>query len=68
MAGSRRRPELLVYLKATDRSNLTELRIFDRSGKTAGSVGEPAEYTQPRLSPDGARLAVSRHEPGIPAP
>lgn len=57
-------PTLLVYLKTSDRPNLSELRIFDRSGKTAGTVGEPAAYTQPGLSPDGTRLAVASSEPG----
>jgi Tol biopolymer transport system component/DNA-binding winged helix-turn-helix (wHTH) protein len=60
-------PAMLVYLKATERSNLTELRIFDRSGKMGGTVGEPAGYVGPSLSPDGTRLAVGRHELGVPA-
>jgi eukaryotic-like serine/threonine-protein kinase len=60
-------PALLVYLKATDWSDLTELRILDRSGKTVGTVGEPAGYVSPSLSPDGTRLAVGRHEPAVPA-
>src|SRR4029453_8736959 len=60
-------PAMLVYLKATDLSNLTELRIFDRSGKTTGTVGEPGGYVGPSLSPDGTRLAVGRHELNVPA-
>ncbi len=30
-------------------------------------MGEPAGYTTPSLSPDGTRLAVSRHDPPVPA-
>jgi Tol biopolymer transport system component len=31
---------------------------LDRTGKSAGTVGSPAMYENPRLSPDGKRLAV----------
>src|SRR5262245_5300771 len=31
---------------------------FDRGGKSLASIGEPAIYIFPRLSPDGKRLAV----------
>ena len=55
-------PAMLVYLKANERSDRSELRIFDRTGKTVGSVDEPAAYTTPSLSPDGTRLAVARRE------
>jgi Tol biopolymer transport system component/DNA-binding winged helix-turn-helix (wHTH) protein len=60
-------PAMLVYLKAQELPALSELRIFDRTGKTIGTVGEPAGYTSPSLSPDGTRLAVSRHESTAPA-
>jgi serine/threonine protein kinase/Tol biopolymer transport system component len=36
-----------------------QLVWFDRSGKKLGTVGEPAYYSNPSLSPDGKRLAVS---------
>jgi eukaryotic-like serine/threonine-protein kinase len=55
-------PTLLVYIKADELPALSELTIFDRTGKTVGSVGEPAGYTGPTLSPDGTRLAVARRE------
>jgi eukaryotic-like serine/threonine-protein kinase len=35
-----------------------QLGWFDRSGKPEGSVGEPALYAQPRLSPDEHRVAM----------
>src|SRR4029077_8758586 len=34
------------------------LRWFDRTGKPLGSIGEPAAYLFPRLSPDGKRLVA----------
>ena len=58
---------MLVYMKAEDPFALSELRIFDRTGKTVGTVGEPAGYTGPSLSPDGTRLAVGRRESTGPA-
>ena len=60
-------PAMLVYLKAEELPALSELRIFDRSGKPVGTVGEPAGYTGPTFSPDGTRLAVARRESTVPA-
>jgi Tol biopolymer transport system component/DNA-binding winged helix-turn-helix (wHTH) protein len=60
-------PAMLVYMKAEEPPALSELRIFDRTGKTVGTVGEPAGYTGPSLSPDGTRLAVGRRESTVPA-
>jgi Tol biopolymer transport system component len=37
---------------------------IDRSGKVEGSIGTPARYENPRLSPDGKRLAVFKPEGG----
>jgi eukaryotic-like serine/threonine-protein kinase len=53
-------------MKAEELPTLSELRIFDRTGKTVGTVGEPAGYTGPSLSPDGTRLAVARRELTVP--
>ncbi|HEY3202155.1 MAG TPA: hypothetical protein VGL03_00715, partial [Thermoanaerobaculia bacterium] len=37
---------------------------FDRSGRQLGTLGEPGEYRQdPRISPDGRRVAVLRVDP-----
>jgi Tol biopolymer transport system component len=41
---------------------LNDLTWYDRQGKRLGTVGEPAPYTNPALSPDGKRLAVSRYD------
>jgi Tol biopolymer transport system component len=37
-----------------------QLSWFDRTGRTVGTVGDPASYSNPALSPDGRMLAVSR--------
>jgi hypothetical protein len=36
---------------------------MDRAGKQIGTVGDPATYSAPRLSPDGKRLAVAVGDP-----
>jgi Tol biopolymer transport system component len=40
----------------------TSLTWIDRSGKILGTVGTSANYENPRLSPDGKRLAVFKRE------
>jgi Tol biopolymer transport system component len=47
---------VLAFRSATD--GLPQLVWHDRSGKQLGTLGEPADYTNPSLSPDGKRLAV----------
>jgi len=39
-----------------------ELVWFDRSGRRLGNVGEPSDYSTPRLSPDEKRIAVALRE------
>jgi len=41
----------------------TRLTWFDRSGSPLGEVAEPADYSNPALSPDGTRLAVGIRNP-----
>jgi len=43
---------------------LSQLAWLDREGKDAGRVGEPADYADLALSPDGARAAVSVMDTG----
>ena len=43
----------------------TELVWFDRQGRRLGTVGEPANYSVPALSPDEKTLAVTRIDPEI---
>ncbi len=39
------------------RATLNRIEWFDRAGRSSGLVGSPGEYVEPRLSPDGKRLA-----------
>jgi eukaryotic-like serine/threonine-protein kinase len=48
----------ILASKAGGASEQTELQWFDRSGKNLGTLGQPAEYSSPALSPDGTRAAV----------
>jgi hypothetical protein len=40
----------------------TQLTWFDRAGKILGTVGEPGQYNNVALSPDGTRAAVTRND------
>src|SRR5262245_4814923 len=42
-----------------------QITVFDRGGKMLSRVGEPGLFGQPALSPDGARLVVTKNEPNI---
>jgi serine/threonine protein kinase/Tol biopolymer transport system component len=52
---------VLVY--QTGSGNATQLVWLDRSGRELGTLGPPADYYAPRLSPDGTRLAEGRSDP-----
>jgi eukaryotic-like serine/threonine-protein kinase len=54
--------ELLVTQTGKGAS-LSQLTWFDRSGKSAGTVGMPGSYGNVRLSPDGRRVAVNQTNP-----
>ncbi len=41
----------------------SRLLWLDRAGRQIGTVGEPAFYREPRISPDGRRLAVTLFDP-----
>jgi len=51
---------MLVYRSAT--GGLGRLVWRDRGGKEMGAVGAGADFTSPRLSPDGKRAAFSRQD------
>lgn len=53
---------VLAYRRALPPS-LSDLTWYDRQGKQLGTVGERALHTNPALSPDGRRLAISRLDP-----
>jgi hypothetical protein len=48
---------VLVYW-GTSQTVLSQLAWMDRRGVVIGPVGEPGPYRNPRLSPDGKRVAV----------
>jgi eukaryotic-like serine/threonine-protein kinase len=54
---------VLVYRSGVG-LDVRDLAWVDRSGKREGTVGAPAGYQNPRLSPDGQRLAVFKPESG----
>jgi hypothetical protein len=44
-------------------ASAAQLQWFDRSGRRLGTLGAPADYSNPAMSPDGRRLAVSVRTP-----
>ncbi|MDD5543054.1 MAG: protein kinase [Acidobacteriia bacterium] len=54
---------LLIYEPGAAETAGSQLVWFDRNGKQLGQVGERGSYMDPRLSPDGKRLAVSFGDP-----
>ncbi|HSR09046.1 MAG TPA: protein kinase [Bryobacteraceae bacterium] len=50
----------LIYRKVT--ASTSRLTWFDRQGKALGTLGEPADYRELSLSPDGTRIAVARRD------
>lgn len=55
-AFSASRNGLLAY--QVDNTPPSQLQWFDRTGKQLGSLGEPGYYHNPRISPDGKKVAV----------
>jgi Tol biopolymer transport system component len=53
---------ILAWRKGTV-SGLTQLTWFDRAGNVIGKIGEPADYSNPVLSPDERHLAVCVRDP-----
>ena len=54
----------LAYQEAGGTIGLSEVAWIDRSGKKIGTLGDPADYYDPRISPDGRRVAVVIGDPG----
>jgi Tol biopolymer transport system component len=42
---------------------VTDLTWFDRRGSRVATIGEPAAYTNPALSPDQQRISVDKSDP-----
>jgi serine/threonine-protein kinase len=60
------RTGVLVYRRSSGRGQLVAAWI-DRAGRTEPFLRRPGQYTFPRLSPDGRRLAVAASESGRPS-
>jgi WD40 repeat protein len=54
---------VLVYLGGSAAAE-TRLTWYDRKGKSLGQVGNQTSYQDPRISPDGHRVAVAAGDPG----
>src|SRR5262249_9573853 len=52
----------LVYQSGSG-STFSQLEWFDREGKLLGTLGAPARYANPRLSPNNNRVAVDIDDP-----
>jgi Tol biopolymer transport system component len=50
----------LVYLQASESKVLTQVQWVDRSGRAGDALVEPGQWTDPRLSPDGRSIVMSR--------
>jgi len=56
-------PSGVLVWHRMSRSPESRLQWFDRSGRKLGTVGEPADYSNPALSPDDSKLAVGIRDP-----
>jgi serine/threonine protein kinase/Tol biopolymer transport system component len=54
---------LLAYRTGSSTAN-SQLAWFDRSGRQLRTIGPPANYLNPTLSPDGRRVAVEQFASG----
>jgi eukaryotic-like serine/threonine-protein kinase len=52
----------LVY-QARSAAGVSQLAWFDRSGKQTGTLGAPGNQANPRISPDGKRVALDIVDP-----
>jgi len=54
---------VIVYLPRRAMTTGMHLMLVDRKGSALQSIGEVADYSSPRVFPDGVRLAVARRDP-----
>ncbi|MDQ5858632.1 MAG: hypothetical protein M3542_10225, partial [Acidobacteriota bacterium] len=54
----------LVYQETGASTGLTQVALFDRRGTKLDTLGDPADYWDPRFSPDGRRVALGIGDPG----
>jgi Tol biopolymer transport system component len=56
-------PNGVLAWRSNTQSSQGSLQWFDRDGKKLAVVGEPADYSNPSLSPDDSKLAVCIRDP-----
>jgi eukaryotic-like serine/threonine-protein kinase len=56
-------PSGVLLWRHDNRTSPSSLQWFDRNGKGLGVVGGAADYSNPALSPDDSKLAVSIRDP-----
>jgi Tol biopolymer transport system component len=54
---------MLAYEPGSSETVGSQLVWFDRTGKQVGEIGERGSYIDPRISPDGKRVAVGFGDP-----
>jgi eukaryotic-like serine/threonine-protein kinase len=55
--------DLIVYLTRTALTTTSQLKVVSRQGAPLRTIGDVAEYSGLRVSPDGTRLVVGRRDP-----
>jgi dipeptidyl aminopeptidase/acylaminoacyl peptidase len=55
--------DVVVFLTRREAMASVHMAVFDRSGAIVSSVGDVAEYSAPRVAPDGGRVAVAQRDP-----
>ena len=55
--------DVIVYLTRGSMTSGMHMTLVDRKGTPMRSIGEVAEYSSPRVSADGTRLAIAQRDP-----
>jgi Tol biopolymer transport system component/DNA-binding winged helix-turn-helix (wHTH) protein len=55
--------DVIVYLTRDSMTSGMPMTLVDRQGTPMRTIGEVAEYSTPRVSADGTRLAIARRDP-----
>jgi serine/threonine protein kinase len=58
-------PSGVIVWRQIANSSQSALQWFDRSGKKLSVVGQPADYSNPALSPDESKLAIGIRDPQL---
>ena len=55
--------DAIVFLTREAATAAVHMTMFDRGSATVAHLGDVGEYSSPRVSPDGKRVAVARRDP-----